>query len=472
MAKTNRKTRRKVLVFSLIGVVVVGLSVAAVLRKREVMIPVQTEKVVRRNITEVVVANGKIQPVLQVKISPEVSGEIILLPVKEGQKVKKGDLLVKINPDIYVAARNSAEASYRSTLAGAILAQANLNKAQIEFKRNTDLFGSKLISESVLLDFKTSFDVASAQSDSAQHQVDVAKASLARAEEDLGRTTIVSPITGTISKLNSELGEKVVGTAMMSGTEIMTVADLNEMEARVDVGEIDVVLMKPGQHARLEVDAYRDRKFNGAVTEIANSSKGANLPSSGGQSQDATRFEVRIRVKEKEVFRPGMSVTAEIETRSRTNVLCAPIQSVTTRLPKKAADAKKTGLLASAADPPAKSRSTNRPSATNAAGTNVTATNPTATAETNTTKSAETKKPGDPPKPVEVVFVVDGDHVKMAPVKLGISDDNYWEITDGLKEAEEVVSGGYKAISRELEDGKKIKKGVPIVELERDKNKP
>jgi HlyD family secretion protein len=466
MAKSNHKTRRKIVIFSVIGVAVVGLSVAAILRKREVMIPVQTEKAVRRNITEVVVANGKIQPFLQVKISPEVSGEIIELPVKEGQDVKKGDLLVKVNPDIYLSARNSAEASYRSALAGKNLAAATLAKAETEFKRNEDLFRSKLISESVLLDFKTSYEVARAQFESTQHQVDVAKASLTKADDDLARTTIRSPITGTVSKLNSELGERVVGTAMMTGTEIMTVADLNNMEARVDVGEIDVVLMKVGQHARLEVDAFRDQKFNGTVSQIANSSKGANLPNVGGQSQEATRFEVRIRVLEREPFRPGMSVTAEVETRSRTNVLCVPIQSVTTRLPKKPDDAKKPGVQLAAADLPTKSASSNAPATTNpppTAGTN-------AAAGTNSAKASDAKK-GEAPKSIEVVFVAEGDHVKMVPVKLGISDDNYWEITEGLKDGQEVVSGGYKAISRELEDGKNIKKGEAVLDLDKDKDK-
>ncbi|HXP61765.1 MAG TPA: efflux RND transporter periplasmic adaptor subunit, partial [Dongiaceae bacterium] len=159
----------------------------------------------------------------------------------------------------------------------------------------------------------------------------MARASLASAEDTLTKTTILSPLTGTVSKLNSELGERVVGTATMAGTEVMTIADLNEMEARVDIGEMDVVLIVPGQCAHLEVDAFKDKKFNGVVTEIANSSK--NAAASSG-SQDATKFEVRIRLKEKEAFRPGMSVTAEIETRSRTNVLAVPIACVTTRLPK------------------------------------------------------------------------------------------------------------------------------------------
>src|SRR6266516_5660112 len=289
----NSKKRRKILIFGLILLGLGGLSVWAILKKREVVITVQTEKVARRNLTEIVVANGKIQSVLEVKLSPAVSGEIIELPVKEGQSVKKGDLLVKIKPDSYIANVKSAEAQYLSSDSGKDLALATMRKAELEFKRNEELLLGKLESESTFLEFKTGFEVAQAQYESATHQVAVAKAALDRAREELAKTTISSPLDGTISKLNSRLGERVVGTAMMTGTEIMIVADLNAMEARVDVGEIDVVLIKPGQKTRLEVDAFHDRKFKGTVTEIANSSKDSGQPGTGGgggggQSQEAT----------------------------------------------------------------------------------------------------------------------------------------------------------------------------------------
>jgi len=461
MANSKSKKRKKIIVFALILLVMAALSVAAIFKKKEAVITVQAEKVTRRNITELVVANGRIQPVLQVKISPEVSGEIIELPVKEGQPVKKGDLLLKIKPDLYVAGRSSSEANYLSSLAGKKTAEASLQKAELEFKRNEELFAKKLISDSAYLEVKTGYDIAKAQLDSSVHQVEVAKAALQRAEEDLAKTTIYSPLTGTVSRLNSQLGERVVGTAMMAGTEVMTVADLNEMEARVDIGEIDVVLIAPGQNARLEVDAYRDRKFTGTVTEIANSSKGSGLPGAssgggGGQSQEATKFEVKIRIKEKEVFRPGMSVGAEIETRLRTNVLSVPIASVTTRLPKTPAADKTSG-----------SKTNMNKSATNASETNFvsSASTNSSPATTNATKSD--KKPGETPKPIEVVFLMEGDHVKLAPVKRGISDDSFVEITEGLNEGQEVVSGGYKAISRELEDGKKARIGKPPGELKK-----
>jgi HlyD family secretion protein len=461
MAKS--KKRRKVLVFSIIAAVLAGLTAVAVFKKREVTITVQTEKVTRRNLTEIVVANGKIQPVLQVKISAEVSGEIIDLPVKEGQAVKKGELLVKIKPEFYIAATNQADASYKSALAGKAMAEASLRKAEAELKRNQELFRHKLVSDSAFDEVQAAYDVAKAQLDSAGHQVDVAKAAVDSAADSLDKTIIWAPLAGTISKLNSRLGERVLGTVQNVGTEIMTIADLNEMETRVDIGENDVVRIAPGQKARLEVDAFKNRKFNGTVTEIANSSKDAGQMNTGS-SQEATKFEVRIRIQEKEAFRPGMSVTAEIETCYRTNALTVPYASVTTRPPKekeKKVEKKIAGLV----DPPG----TNSPktgtnalvakSSPAAADTNALAVGANALAADGTNVAKSDKKAKEAVKQVEVVFVLEGDHAKMAPVKIGISDDNYWEITEGLTEGQEVVSGSFKAITRELEDARKIRKG-------------
>ncbi len=463
MARPKSQKRRKIIIFSTIFLLVVGLSTVAFLKRKEVIIPVQTEKVTRRNLTELVVANGKIQPVVQVKISPEVSGEIIELPVVEGQQVKKGDLLLRIKPDAYVAARNSEKARYQSSEANRNLAEANLQKAEREFHRNEELYKNKLLSEAAFLEFKTAFDVARASYEVAVHQVAMENAALARSEEELSKTTIYSPISGTVTKLNSQLGERVVGTAMMTGTEVMIVSDLNAMEARVDVGEIDVVLIAVGQKARLEVDAFRDQKFKGVVTEIANSSKNFNPASN--QQQEATRFEVRIKILEKENFRPGMSVTAEVETRYRTNVLTVPIQCVTTRLPKdigkqaKAGGTNAPGTHVAAAD-------TNQTAGTNASGKTE------GMAAAGSSKSDETKarKPGEKPKPVEVVFVLDSDRVKAVPVERGISDDNYVEIVKGLKEGQEVVSGGFKAISNDLADGTRIRKNNNAAAGERRPN--
>jgi HlyD family secretion protein len=430
MANNKSKSERKIILFSILGLLVVAGAVASRFIKSTPPILVATEKVTRRDITELVVANGKIEPVLQVKISPEVSGEIIQLNVKEGQDVKKGDLLFKIKPDNYVAACNSAKANYNSAVANRETSRANLEKADLEYKRNDALFKEKLLSESDLLTAKTAYDVAKTTLDASIEQVSMAHAQVDTSEADLSKTTVYSPLTGTVSKLNSELGERVVGTAQMAGTEIMTVADLHVMEARVDIGEIDVPLIKMNEKASLEVDSFKDQKFNGLVTEIANSANNNDTSSAAATtsstSTEATKFQVRIRVTEKERFLPGMSVTANIETRYRTNVLSVPIQCVTTRLP----------------DTNNAAGGTNSSPATNIASSG--------------TNSAVSKKPDEPPKPIEVVFVVEGDHVKKVPVKRGISDDNYVEITDGLKEGQEVVSGGYKAINRDLEEGKKV----------------
>jgi HlyD family secretion protein len=440
------KKRRKIIIFSVIGLVLIALTLVAIFKKRQPVITVQTEKVLLHSLTNIVVANGKIQPVVQVTISPEVSGEIIELPVKEGQQVKKGDLLVKINPDVSIAAVNQVKAGYESSLAAKTSATANLEKAEADYRRNLELFNSKLLSESDYIGFKSAHDVARAQLDSANAQVNVAKAAVDSAEEELAKTTIVSPLDGTISKLNSQLGERVLGTVQNAGTEIMVISDLNQMEARVDIGEMDVVGIAPGQQARMEVDAFKDRKFAGVVTDVASSSKDSNLPrgysSGSGQSQEATKFQVRIRFSEKEDFRPGMSVSADIETQYRTNVLTVPLASVTTRPPKPPKPVEK---KTSSGTNAVKSSVTNIVSATNTVST--------------TNAVAADKKSKESSKPLDVVFVVEGDHVKVVPVKIGICDDNYWEITNGLAEGQEVVSGGYRAISRDLDDGKKIKKG-------------
>jgi len=448
------KKRRKIIIFSAIGLVLVVLVLVAVFKKRAPAVTIQTELVARHSLTNIVVANGKVQPVVQVTISPEVSGEIIELPVKEGQPVKKGDLLVKINPDIYVAAVNQAKAGYESALAAKTSAAANLEKAEADHKRNLSLFDIKLISESDYIGFKSARDVARAQLDSADDQVNVAEAAVDSAKEQLAKTTIVSPLDGTISKLNSQAGERVLGTVQNAGTEIMVISDLSQMEARVDIGEMDVVGIAPGQRARLEVDAFKDRKFAGVVTAVASSSKDSNLPagysSGSSQSQEATKFQVRIRLSDKEDFRPGMSVSAEIETTYRTNALTVPLASVTTRLPpQKKMDPPKNGGTTS---------STNV--ASSKAGT------PAVVSGTNNEASASRTK--DSNKPVDVVFVVKGDRVEAVPVKIGICDDNYWEITDGLTNGEEVVSGGYRAISRDLNDGSKVKKGVATAEVSKN----
>ena len=402
MPKPKKRRRKLFIALALVFVVGGGLAFRYG-RSGDEVIPITVDKVTRRDLTEVVVANGRLQPATQVLISPEVAGEIVELPVVEGQTVKKGDLLVQIKPDNYLASRNSAEASYQFAIGSSSQAEAELEKAEADFHRNEALSKSRLIPEKEMQDMKTALDLARLRVANAKHQVAQAKFALDKAEDDLSKTKIVAPIDGTVTRLRSQLGERVLGTSFNMGTEIMTVADLNAMEARVDVGEIDVVLVQAGQHVRMDVDAFKDRKFGGTVVAIANASRGSSSSSSNSTgmaaTQDAPKFDVRIRMDDREAFRPGMSVTAEIETRSRKNALAVPIQSVTTRLPKGAS------------------------------------------------------------KPTEVVFLHENGIAKLAKVKPGISDNDYFEIVEGLTEGQPVISGGYKAISKDLEDGKKVKVG-------------
>lgn len=417
MAKKSRK-RPLMIVLLLAGAAAGGWFGWKRYKEREIPVKVEVETAARRDITESVVATGNIQPVTKVVINPEVAGEIVELPVKEGQRVSEGDLLLKIRPDNYVASRNLAEASYNSSRANLKLSQANLEKAEADFQRMEAMHRDKLISEAEFLAGRNAFEVASASHESAQHGVEQAKAALDQADEDLAKTTIVAPIAGTITQLRSEKGERVVGTSLMAGTEIMTVAQLETMEARVEVGEIDVVSIKVGQKARLEADAFRNDEFTGEVTEIANASNNAASGATNAQAQQsATKFQVKIRVNEKEAFRPGMSVTAYIETRFAGGVLTVPLQSVTTRS-EEAAEAEGKEAGGKEEEEPATPR-----------------------------RKRERKKAR------EVVFVVEGDRVKMLPVERGIGDDDHVEIRSGLADGQVVVSGSYRAINRDLKDG-------------------
>jgi HlyD family secretion protein len=370
--------------------------------KREPIITVQTEKVLRRTLTQIVTATGKIQPEVQVKINAEVSGEIIELPVREGQRVRKGQILVRIKPDAYQAQYESAQASLE-------MANASLRKAEADYKRASELFTKKLISDSEM-------DIANANYLNAKAAYDQANAALKQAHDTFSKTTIKAPMTGVISQLISELGERVSGSTFTQGTEIMTVADLATMEARVDVGENDVVMVSKGDTARIEVDSYPDRKFLGLVSQIANTAKSRGL----GTQDEVTNFEVRIRIDSPEDvdFRPGMSMSADIETETKANVLTVPIQSVTVRAPKiEKENEKKDGEAQFDAG----------------------------------------KKKKEEDKLEEVVFTVKDGIAKTIPVKRGISNETYVEvIADGL-EGQEVVSGPFKAINRDLVVDSKVK---------------
>jgi HlyD family secretion protein len=403
MANGNgKKKKKKIIIFSIIGGIVIILVVLVFLgSRRETIVTVQTEKVQRRTVTQIVSATGKIQPITQVVINAEVSGEIILLPVREGQSVHKGQLLVRIKPDSY-------QADYDRAQANVAMVKSALEKSEANYKRSLGLYEKKLISDADM-------DMAKADYEGAKANYTAAVASANASYQALIKTTIYSPMDGIISNLPRELGERVSGSSFMQGTEIMTVADLTNMEARVDVGENDVVMVQKGDTARIEVDSYQDRKFTGIVTQIANTAK-----STGTGTQDAvTNFEVRIRISTPEgvQFRPGMSMSADIETETHSNVLTVPIQSVTVRAPKK--------------------EMKEEPK------------------EGEAQLVASKKKEED--KLEEVVFVVKDGIAKTVTVKRGISNDTYIEVkADGL-EGKEVVSGPFKAINRDLEVDSKIK---------------
>ncbi|MFN3134717.1 MAG: efflux RND transporter periplasmic adaptor subunit [Candidatus Kryptonium sp.] len=424
MPKNNSQRKRRLFVLIGIAVLILASVVAAVLSGgREKVVAVQVEEVGRRDITQIVTGTGKIQPEVEVKISAEVSGEIVEMPVKVGQSVRKGQLLVKIKPDFYIARKEAVEASLKSALAQLEIAKANLSKAESEFKRAEELYNKKLISDAEYENARTSYNIMKAQYASASSAVEQARASLRQAEEDLAKTVIYSPIDGIVTQINAEVGERVVGTSQMAGTVIMVVADLSKMEARVDVSEVDVVHVSIGDTAILSVDAFPEKKLKGVVYEISNAAKTKGL----GTQEEVVNFEVRIRILDKDIaLRPGMSVTADIETEKRFNVIAVPIQAVTVRNLKK--------------NKPVKDVSDESGSG----GSN---------------KNSKDDM-------VEVVFIVENGVAKMVPVKRGISGEMYVEIVDGLKGDEQVVVGSFKAINRELEDGIKVR-----VQKERTKTK-
>lgn len=415
----------------LLGVVVILIIFAVVAKKKgwigkPLTTPVYVEKPEYRTITEAITANGKIQPEVEVKISSEVSGEIIDLPVKEGDWVEKGSLLCRIKPDTYISLKERAIAAVNSANARLIQAKAQLAQSELSFKRSKQLYEQKAISEAEFETARTNYEVAQAELKAANYSVESAHASLREAEENLRKTTIYAPISGTVSKLNVELGERVVGTIQMTGTEIMRIANLNRMEARVNVNENDIVKVKIADTALIEVDAYIGRKFKGVVTQIANT---ANVQ--GLTADQVTNFEVRIFILEKSYkdllnnsqtspFRPGMSTTVEILTNTKENVLTVPILAVTTRID----TVKKAGEWE-------KGESNTQP------------------VEAKSTKVE---------KPKEIVFIAKGDTARIVEVKTGIQDNQYIEIIEGLNGDEFVITAPYSAISRKLKDKSFIRK--------------
>jgi HlyD family secretion protein len=433
MTERPKRSRKKIIIFVAVLVVVAAAIITTVMmKKREKPILVTTDKAFRTNITEIVTATGKIQPEVEVKIAPEVSGEIIELRVKEGQLVHKGDLLLRIKPDSYRAQVESQQASLNGARAASVRNRAELAKAESDYQRVQKLFAGGLISDSERNNAMTARDSAKAALDAARFQIEQAEGALRQINEALSKTAIYAPTTGTVSSLTSQLGERVVGTSQFAGTEVMRIANLDAMEARVNVNENDVVDVKIGDAARISVDAYPDRDIRGIVREIASTA----LTRNQGTQEEVTNFEVKISIADRSVrLRPGMSATADIETATVRNAIAVPIQSVTVRGTD--TDLSPEELERRRVKAAAQDEGDNRADVTN--------------------EVAEKQKERAQRQNLQrVVFVKTGDTVRMQKVETGIANNTFIEIRSGLKPGDEVVSGSYTVISRKLKEGSKV----------------
>ncbi len=383
---------------------------------------VEITKIEPINIIETVAATGKIQPEVEVALSSEVSGEIIELPIKEGQTVEKGDLLVKINPDLIQAAVSQSQAGLQNVRAQLSQAQASEKNAKLNYDRNKALFEKGVISKSEWDKSVADYDMAQANAKAAYYNVQSAAANVKQSVDNLSRTTIYAPMSGTISKLSVELGERVVGTAQMAGTEIVRVANLQKMEVEVDVNENDIVKVAVGDSTIVEVDAYLKREFKGVVTAIANSAESALT------ADQVTNFKVKVSILPESYkdlvegkpesyspFRPGMTATVDVITNKKSNVIGVPISAIVIKTD--TTDSKKpyTGEVAN----------------------------------TNTEK-------------FEAVYVKEGEEAKLRIVKTGIQDDSNIEILSGLKEGETVITGPYNTVTKLLKQGDKVQVAAPV----------
>lgn len=433
-----RRSRKKWIIAIVIALVVIAAVAFALSRKREKPIMVTTDKAVRRNITQVVTATGRIQPAELVKISPEVSGEIIELAVKEGQIVRRGELLLRIKPDSYRAQVESQEAALSSARSASVQQRAQLAKAESDYARARQLSEARLISETDRNTAQTNYEIARAALQSSLFEIKRAEGALRQIRESLAKTTIVSPADGAVTALTSRLGERVVGTSQFAGTEVMRIADLNNMQAQVNVNENDVVSVKVGDRARITVDAYPDREVLGIVREIASTASTNNA----GTQEEVTNFLVKISIADPSVsLRPGMSTTADIETSTVRNAVAVPIQSVTVRSTETKLSPEE--LERQGARRAEQDQGDNRADVTNEV-------------------QEKQKERAQREQLQRVVYVRKGETVEQRTVITGIADPTHIEIRQGLQPGEEVVSGSYTAISRRLKDGAKV-------ELEKEK---
>ena len=393
LGRKNNKNLLKYIgigLFSLSLILFIGKKIGFI--KDDQGLVVNTDFASRVDIVETVAASGKIQPEVEVKISPDVSGEIVELPIKEGSQVFKGDLLVRIKPDTYLSMKQRSEATLNSAKASLSMSKARLVESEANYNRNKILFEKGAISASEFEQIESSYEVAKLNVESSEYSVSSAKASLEESQENLDKTSIYAPVDGTISRLNVELGERVVGTIQMAGTEILRLANLDEMEVAVEVNENDIIRVNIGDTSIIEVDAFLGEDFKGVVSEIANS---ADVM--GASADQVTNFEVKIRVLDKASFRPGMTATVEIQTSNKRQVLSVPIQAVTTR-----------------------------------------------------------KDTTDDQKKIECVFVYENEKAVLKRVETGIQDDKNIHITSGLTDSIRVISGPYSAVSKILINGMSV----------------
>jgi HlyD family secretion protein len=430
--KKRRQGRRRKILFGSAGAVLLLIIALIVAGKREKPIPVTTEKAVRRTILQTVSATGKVQPEIEVKISPEVAGEITELPVEDGMQVKKGDLLLKIKPDSYKALLEQQEAAISAAKATNLQQKATMLKTEHDLRRSKDLFEKKLISDQEYNAAEAASDVAKNTYESSLHEIERAQASSSQARDQLSKTTIYSPMDGTVTILNSKLGERLVATNQFAGTDVMRVADLSHMQAVVDVNENDVVNVKLGDKENIKIDAYGDRKFKGVVQQIANTGKTTGT----GTQEEVTNFEVKIRVDNHDVaLRPGLSCTADIETNMIKDAVAVPMQSVTirtgdTNFSPEEIEKQKQKVAA-------RDKDDNK-------------------AELSNDRLEKQAQKEEREKLAKVVFVKNGNKAQMVKVTTGIADDSYMEIKSGIKPGDEVISGSYSAISRKLKEGAKV----------------
>jgi HlyD family secretion protein len=429
----KHRLRRKRNIFIGIGGVLLLLIIAGIINsKREKPIPVTTDKAVRRTIVQTVSATGKIQPETEVKISPEVAGEIIDLPVEDGRAVKKGDLLVRIKPDSYKALLEQQEAAISAAKATNLQQKATMMKTEQDIKRAEDMYAKKTISVQEYNSAQAAYDVAKNTFESSLHEIERAQAGSSQARDQLSKTTVYSPIDGTVTILNSKLGERIVATGQFAGTEVMRVADLGHMEARVDVNENDVVNVKLGDKANVKIDAYGDRKFHGSVYQIANTGK----TTGAGTQEEVTNFEVKIRIEDHDaILKPGLSCTADVETNMVKDVVAVPMQAVTIR----------TGdsNLSPEEIEKKKEKVAQRDKGDNSA-------------ELVNERVEKATQKEEREKLAKVVFLKKGSKAQLVKVTTGIADDTYMEIKSGIKPGDEVISGSYSAISRKLKESAKV----------------